>query len=136
VVDELRVRRLLRQAVDTVDFLDAEAVADPSIRAERRWLDSIKYNFIAAIECCVDVGQHLCAVHGWGPPATNADTFRILAAHEVLDHDIAERMARASGFRNVLVHEYVEVREDLVVAHLARTSDIRDFVGAVANWLA
>ena len=136
MVDELRVRRLLRQAVDTVDFLDAEAVADPSIRAERRWLDSIKYNFIAAIECCVDVGQHLCAVHGWGPPATNADTFRILAAHEVLDHDIAERMARASGFRNVLVHEYVEVREDLVVAHLARTSDIRDFVGAVANWLA
>ena len=136
MVDELRLRRLLRQAVDTVDFLDAEAVADPSIRAERRWLDSIKYNFIAAIECCVDVGQHLCAVRGWGPPATNADTFRILAAHEVLDHDIAERMARASGFRNVLVHEYVEVREDLVVAHLARTSDIRDFVGAVADWLA
>jgi uncharacterized protein YutE (UPF0331/DUF86 family) len=135
VVDELRLRRLLRQAVDTVDFLDAEAVADPSIRAERRWLDSVKYNFIAAIECCVDVGQHLCAVHGWGPPATNADTFRILAAHDVLDHDSAERMARASGFRNVLVHEYVEVRDDLVVAHLARTSDIRDFVGAVADWL-
>jgi hypothetical protein len=32
VVDELRVRRLLRQVTDTVDFLDAEAVADPSIR--------------------------------------------------------------------------------------------------------
>ena len=136
MVDELRLRRVLRQAVDTVDFLDAEAVADPSIRAERRWLDSIKHNFIAAIECCLDVGQHLCAVQGWGPPATNADTFRILAAHEVLHHDIAERMARASGFRDVLVHGSVEVREDLVVAHLARTSDIRVFVGAVADWLA
>jgi uncharacterized protein YutE (UPF0331/DUF86 family) len=136
VVDEVRVRRLLRQAMDIVDFLDAEAVAEPSVRAHRRWLDSVKYNFIAAIECCVDVGQHLCAVQGWGPPSTNAETFRILAAHAVLDHDLAERMARASGFRNVLVHEYVEVRDDLVVANLSRTRDIRSFVGAVADSLA
>ena len=136
MVDEVRVRRLLRQAMDTVAFLDEEAAAAASIRSERRWLDSIKYNFIAAIECCVDVGQHLCAVQGWGPPATNADTFRILADHEVINRDVAERMARASGFRNVLVHEYVAIRNDVVVANLARTSDIRDFVGAVADWLA
>jgi uncharacterized protein YutE (UPF0331/DUF86 family) len=136
VVDELRVRRLLRQVTDTVDFLDAEAVADSSIRTHRRWLDSVKYNFIAGIECCVDIGQHLCAVEGWGPPATNADTFRILAEHGVLPDDLAGRMARASGFRNVLVHEYVEVRDDIVVANLSRTGDLRGFVRCVADWLA
>ena len=136
MVDEVRVRRLLRQVMDIVDFLDAEAVADPAVRAHRRWLDSVKYNFIAAIECCVDVAQHLCAVQGWGPPSTNADTFRILAAHAVLDRDLAEDMARAGGFRNVLVHEYVQVRDDLVVANLARTRDLRRYVSAVAQWLA
>ena len=136
MVDEMRVHRLLRQASDVVDFLDVEAVADDAIRAQRRWLDSVKYNFLVAIECCVDVGQHLCAVQGWGPPATNADTFRILAEHAVLPADIAERMVRASGFRNVLVHQYVEVRDDIVVANLARTVDIRQFVAAVADWLA
>lgn len=135
MVDEMRVQRLLRQASDVVDFLDAEALADASIRAHRRWLDSVKYNFVVAIGCCVDVGQHLCAVEGWGPPATNADTFRILAEHSVLTADLASRMAQASGFRNVLVHEYVDVRDDLVVANLARTADIRAFVTAVATWL-
>jgi uncharacterized protein YutE (UPF0331/DUF86 family) len=136
VVDEMRVQRLLRQASDVVDFLDAEASADALIRAQRRWLDSVKYNFVVAIECCVDVGQHLCAVHGWGPPATNADTFRILSEHSVLPADLATRMAQASGFRNVLVHEYVAVRDELVVANLERTADIRAFVTAVADWLA
>lgn len=136
MVDELRVRRLLRQIIDVVDFLEAEAGAEPAIRGHRRWLDSIKYNFIAAIECCVDLGQHLCAVQGWGPPATNAEVFRLLAAHGVLDPETGERMARASGFRNVLVHEYVAVRDDLVVDNLGRTSDIRDFVRCIADWLA
>lgn len=136
MVDEMRVHRLLRQASDVVDFLDVEAAADDAIRAQRRWLDSVKYNFVVAIECCVDVGQHLCAVQGWGPPATNADTFRILAEHAVLPADVAGRMVQASGFRNVLVHEYVEVRDDIVVANLARTVDIRQFVAAVADWLA
>lgn len=135
MVDEMRVQRLLRQASDVIDFLDAEASADEAIRAQRRWLDSVKYNFVVAIECCVDVGQHLCAVQGWGPPSTNADTFRILSEHCVLPADLASRMAQASGFRNVLVHEYVEVRDDLVVANLARTADIREFVTAVADWL-
>jgi uncharacterized protein YutE (UPF0331/DUF86 family) len=136
VVDEMRVHRLLRQASDVVDFLDAEASADDAVRAQRRWLDSVKYNFVVAIECCVDVGQHLCAVQGWGPPASNADTFRILSEHAVLPADLATRMSRASGFRNVLVHEYVDVRDDLVVANLARTQDIRAFVAAIADWLA
>lgn len=135
MVDEMRVHRLLRQTSDVVDFLDTEAAADDAIRAQRRWLDSVKYNFVVAIECCVDIGQHLCAVQGWGPPSTNADTFRILSEHSVLPAELGERMAQASGFRNVLVHEYVEVRDDLVVANLARTADIREFVTAVADWL-
>ena len=135
MVDEMRVHRLLRQASDVVDFLDAEAAADEAIRAQRRWLDSVKYNFVVAIECCVDVGQHLCAVQGWGPPSTNADTFRLLSEHSVIPGELGTRMAQASGFRNVLVHEYVEVRDDLVVANLGRTTDIRQFVAAVADWL-
>lgn len=136
MVDEMRVQRLLRQAADVADFLDAEADATVGAGEKRRWLDSVKYNFIVAIECCVDVGQHLCAVQGWGPPASNADTFRILSEHGVLTSDLAHRMGRASGFRNVLVHEYVAVRDDLVVANLGRTSDIRAFVAEVAGWLA
>jgi len=59
-----------------VFVLDGEVVADDRIKSQRRWLDSVKYDFVVAIECCVDIGQDVCAVKGWGPPSSNADTFR------------------------------------------------------------
>lgn len=136
MVDQVRLARLLRQITDIADFLQSETEVGVEVRAQRRWLDSIKYNFVASIECCVDVGQHICAVRGWGPPENNADVFRLMASHGVIGPQLAGRLVAASGFRNVLVHEYVTVRDDLVVANLDRLSDLRDFVRAIAGWLA
>ena len=138
MVDEARVQRLLRHLVDTIGYLESEAGADAdaSLRAQRRWLDSIKYNFITAIECAVDVGQHICATQGWGPPSTNVAVFDLLGIHGVLTRDTAANLMRANGSRNVLVHNYVEVREDLVIANLDRLTDLRIFATAVATWLA
>ena len=136
MVDEARVQRLLRHLVDTIGYLESEAGADASLRTQRRWLDSIKYNFITAIECAVDIGQHICATQGWGPPSTNAAVFDLLGTHGVLTRDAAANLMRVNGFRNVLVHDYVEVRDDLVIAHLDRLTDLRTFATAVATWLA
>jgi uncharacterized protein YutE (UPF0331/DUF86 family) len=43
-------------------------------------------------------------------------------------------MARAVGFRNVLVHEYVGVNDGIVLARLNDLSDLQDFVTSVAGW--
>ena len=43
-------------------------------------------------------------------------------------------MARAVGFRNVLVHEYVEVNDHVVLTRLNDLSDLQDFVVSVAEW--
>lgn len=53
----------------------------------------------------------------------------------MLPHDLAVSLAPASGFRNGLVHDYVDVRDDLVIAHLDRLSELSHFARAVANWL-
>ena len=45
-------------------------------------------------------------------------------------------MAGAVGFRNVLVHQYVEVDDERVVDNLDRLDDLRRFVGDVARWLS
>ena len=41
-------------------------------------------------------------------------------------------MVAAVGFRNVLVHEYVDVDDGVVVDRLADLSDLRDFAAAAA----
>lgn len=50
--------------------------------------------------------------------------------------ELGESLARAVGFRNVLVHGYVDVDEDLVVAQLDRLGDFHASVRAVARFAA
>jgi uncharacterized protein YutE (UPF0331/DUF86 family) len=40
------------------------------------------------------------------------------------------------GFRNVLVHDYVEVDDGIVLERLANLADLDDFVAVVATWVS
>lgn len=136
MVDERRVRRLLQRVSDDLGYLHARAGADRTIlMSDPDRLAALKYVFITAIEGCLNVAQHLCASEGWGPPVSNADALRLLGGHNVVGVPLAESMARAVGFRNVLVHGYVEVDDRQVVGFLDRVGDIDAFVASVATWL-
>ncbi len=135
MVDEVRVLRLLRSISDDLAVLRAETSADPERRADPLWLRGVKYTFVTAIEAGVDVAQHVCASEGWGPPRDNGDAVLLLGAHGVLAADLADRLRRAVGFRNVLVHDYVEVDDGIVLERLANLADLEDFVAVVAAWV-
>lgn len=135
MVDPLRVQRLLRSVTDELAFLDAEADAGANRRSDAIWLRGIKYSFIAAIEACVDIAHHLCATAGWGPPADNGDAMRLLGEHGVLGRDLATELRKAVGFRNVLVHDYADVDENIVLARLGNPGALRDFASGVAEYL-
>ncbi len=135
MTDLARVARLLRSISDDLSHLEAEADASPERRADPMWMRGVKYAFVTSIEAAVDVAQHLCASHGWGPPDTNRDAIRLLGQHGVLRQELAESMGRAAGFRNVLVHDYVRVDDELVAAKLSDLDDLRAFVAEVAAWI-
>lgn len=135
MVDEVRVLRLLRSISDDLAVLRTEASADAERRAGPLWLRGVKYTFVTAIEAGVDVAQHVCASTGWGPPRDNGDAIRLLGAHGVMSADLADRLRRAVEFRNVLVHDYVEVDNGIVLERLANLTDLDDFVAAVAAWV-
>lgn len=137
VVDERRVRRLLQRVGEDLAFLRQRASMEPvALRADADRLAAVKYVFVTAIEGCLNVAQHLCASEGWGPPESNADALRLLGRHGVLTEPQAEDMARAVGFRNVLVHGYAAVDDDLVLAFLGRLGVLDDFVAAAAAFVA
>lgn len=115
MVDEVRVLRLLRVVTDELDVLRQEANAGENRRADPIWLRGVKYTFVTSIEACIDVAQHICSAQGWGPPADNGDAMRVLGRHGALTADVSDSMRRAVGFRNVLVHEYVKVSDEIGV---------------------
>ena len=135
MVDEGRVLRLLRGVTDDVAVLKRESAADEARRHDPIWLRGVKYTFITAIEACVDVAQHVCAAQGWGPPADNGDAVRLLGEHGVLGPELASSIRKAVGFHNVLVHEYIEVDDAVVVERLADLSDLEEFVLQAAAYV-
>ena len=135
MVDEVRVLRLLRSITDDVSVLRGESQAGEDRREDPIWLRGVKYTFVTAIEACVDVAQHICAAEGWGPPADNGDAVRLLGDHGVCTPDLTRSIRQAVGFRNVLVHEYVRVNDDVVIGRLKALGDLESFVSQVAAYI-
>ena len=135
MVDETRVLRLLRGVSDDLAILRSAQQDPADRRSELLWLRGIKYTFLTAIEACIDTAQHFCASEGWGPPESNAEAMVLLGRHGVLDAELTDRMRRAVGFRNVLVHEYVKVDDSIVLAMLNDPGDLALFTQQLAEWL-
>jgi uncharacterized protein YutE (UPF0331/DUF86 family) len=136
VVDGRRVVRLLQRIGRDLERLRERARLDRSaLREDFDRLSAVKYLFVTAIEGCIDVAQHLCASERWTRPETNADAVRELGRRGVVAQEVADLVARAVGFRNVLVHGYAEVDDALVLAQLDRVDALTRYVEEVGRWL-
>ena len=131
MVDAERVLRLLERLDHYLAELDRLAGCADLDDPDR--LASVKYHFIVAIECCLDLANHVIAAERLRAPHDYADSFRSLEEAGLLERRLAERLQQAARFRNRLVHVYWEVDDALVSEYLA--SD-RDVLAAFARALA
>lgn len=134
MVDRARLAAILGRVTARLAILERYAAAerDPLLADQTR-LDALKYTFQTAIEACIDAAQHVVAARGLGTPASNGAAFRLLAGAGLLDSALAQSLADAVGFRNVLVHGYAEVDDARVVDNLDLLDDLRSFVAAMAR---
>ena len=80
----------------------------------------------------IDVNYHVLTASGHAPPVDYHASFVALAGMGVLDRDFAERVARAAGLRNRLVHDYDDLDPALVYEALeAALLDIPRYLAAV-----
>lgn len=62
-----------------------------------------------AVEAALDIANHVIADRGWEAPATYRDAFSILGRNGFIDEQLALRLQSWAGFRNVLVHAYLDI---------------------------
>ncbi|MEB3329561.1 MAG: DUF86 domain-containing protein, partial [Candidatus Sericytochromatia bacterium] len=124
----------LRRAVARVE---ARCPATPeALLADVDAQDIVSLNLTRAIQLCVDVGAHLVAKLELPVPETMGGVFEALEEGGILAPELASRLRRAVGFRNLAVHHYRAI--DWRVVHaLARTrlGDFAGFAGAIQAWL-
>ncbi len=84
-----------------------------------------------AVEAGLDLANHWIADRGLRTPDANRDTFTVLEEAGELPVDLAERLRGWAGFRNILVHEYLEI--DHGIAWRAIRTEIGD-LEKLARW--
>lgn len=77
-----------------------------------------------SIEALSDMASHLIAERNLGLVQQSRDLARLLREHGYIDQALEERWIRMIGFRNVLVHDYLEV--DRCIVHRVLQEDLGD----------
>ena len=110
-----------------VDRIKARSVTDMAIFL--RDLDrqeSIAFNMHLAIQNCMDIAAHIISDEGLGVPGSAGEMFFLLQENGFLSAGLADRMVKAVGFRNLLVHEYEKI--DLQRLHQAAEKNVGDLL--------
>jgi len=95
--------------------------------------DVLVLNISRAVQICVDLASHLLADLDVPPPNTMGEAFDRLAQAAIIDADLALRMKKAVGFRNIAVHAYDAINWQIVLAIATQgTHDLDRFAKAVA----
>jgi uncharacterized protein YutE (UPF0331/DUF86 family) len=93
-----------------------------------------KYHFVIAIECCIDIANHIIASENYRFPKDNADSFTALEEYGVVDARFAEDLRAMARFRNRLVHLYGEIDDGRVYEYLQSSlSDLERFARTIAG---
>ena len=94
--------------------------------------DIIVLNLQRGVQAMLDLAAHVVAREGLGVPDELAASFELLKRAGILDADLAERMRRMTGFRNVAVHEYRKLDPAVVDSIVRdRLGDLRAFAKVV-----
>ena len=135
MVDKEIVRRRLERLDGYVTILESlrrydfdEFIADPEhYGSAERFLQ-------VSIEILIDLGNHVIAEEGHGAVESYGDIPVVLQKKGLIGNDLCERWVRMIGFRNILVHEYLDVDRRLVYEAVhEKLSDLRELQSIFAR---
>ena len=98
--------------------------------------DAVILHLWQAIQITIDLAVSACLKFNLGAPQGYGDAFRRLAGAGAIDDPLADRLARAAGFRNLVAHAYDTL--DMARVHRAASggpSDLRAFLKALEQRL-
>ena len=127
MIDHTILARQVAAVRDAADRVGEVLPATPEeFLADRTIREIVTLNLFVAVQECLSLATHWLADQGWEVPATYAGVFRVLARHNVLDQDLAARMAAAAGLRNLIAHRYAAL--DWTLVHDAASNHVDDLL--------
>ena len=88
------------------------------------------------IECVIDIGNILISVTDNDKPSTYRETMIALSQIGVIPEKFSRKLSKMVGFRNILVHDYTKIDEDMIIYILKNElDDFIKYMDYVDKWL-
>lgn len=89
-----------------------------------------------AIECVIDIGNHIISDMNFRKPENNKEIFEILHENKIIDGNLLQNLSRMAQFRNILVHDYIKLDREIVYSIvLNNLTDLESFIKAVGKYI-
>lgn len=110
------------------NYSQAEIEKDVDIRG------AVERYLYLAVQSAIDLSEAVIAYRNFRKPSTMAESFRILAEEEIISGELSDKLARMTGFRNIIAHDYGEIDYAIVYDILKNSlKDIETFLEKMAD---
>ena len=92
--------------------------------------------FQVAIECMIEVADHLIAERGWLRPETGREALLTLGREGVLPQEYTRRLVPMASLRKLILQGYPSLDRRVLHSHLSRLEDFTEFIGHIDAYLA
>lgn len=89
--------------------------SDLSFEDDHLRQDAIAINLQRSAEQAIDLANHIIRKRKLGLPKESRESFKILAEAKIISDDLAGKLKKMIGFRNVIVHEYQELDINIMI---------------------
>jgi len=136
MVDRELVSRKMTKLQSFVDELkNAHDINWEKYRSDLRTRAFVERYIHLCIEEVIDIANHFVSFHKWREPTSFRDLFFILRTYDVIPEEHLLTFQRMASFRNMLVHRYESVDDELVFGIFSKhLGDFNLFISLVSNW--
>lgn len=137
MVDKVLLERILADIRTYIqDLRNASDITWEIYKTDKRARRFVERTLHIIIEACIDIAQHIIADEQLREPTSYRDTFNVLAENNILLSEDLARLENMASFRNLLVHYYERVDDEIVYGIFKKDlSDFDYFVEKIVAYL-
>ena len=79
--------------------------------------------FEKVVEAITDIAFMIIVKRKFRVPEDDIDAFRILSEHKIIDEELYKKLKQAKGMRNILIHQYGTVKDEIVFEAISEELD-------------
>lgn len=135
LLNEVVVKRVERIEESLRRLEEIRKISSAVFLTDWKAQDAALHNLQIAIEGCLDIGNYIISSIGKKSPNTYVEIVEILTEGNVLPVDFAETAKNMAKFRNIVVHEYLNINLEKVYSFISKIDDIRKFLKYLIEYL-